>query len=152
MVPPRKSFAVCGGVCHGILAHPLYNRFAPANSQRIQFFPKIEDTDLWSIKTKCHAVLLPIGTGRGSNLKTAEALVLGKWVIATPIAMRGYDAFLEAEGLIIANDSLAFRRAIAQALRDPLPTISEGSRTAREALYWDRCFADSALRSSIVSL
>ena len=151
MVPPRKSIAVCGGVCPGILEHPLYQRFVAANSQRIHFFPKIEDPELWSIKMKCHAVLLPIGTGRGSNLKTAEALVLGKWVIATSIAMRGYEAFLGVEGLIIANDSGEVRRAIAQVLRSPPPPVSEKSRQAREALYWDRCFADSDLIRSVTS-
>jgi glycosyltransferase involved in cell wall biosynthesis len=152
MVPPRKSIAVCGGVGPGILEHPVYQRFVTANSQRIQFFPKIEDPELWSIKTKCHAVLLPIGTGRGSNLKTAEALVLGKWIIATPVAMRGYHAFLETEGLIIANDSVGFRRATAQALCSPLPSVSEKSRRAREALYWDRCFADGGLVRDVTSL
>ena len=145
MVPPRKSIAICGGACHGIFNHPLFQRFVAANSQRCHFFSEIDDPDLWSIKMKCHAVLLPIGTGRGSNLKTAEALVLGKWVIATSVAMRGYEAFLDAEGLVIANDSVSFRRAIAQALHSPLPPIDNKSRQAREALYWDRCFTDSSL-------
>ena len=152
MTPPARSIAVCGGVCDGILNHHLYRRFMAANSARIHLFPRIEDEELWSIKTKCHVVLLPIGTGRGSNLKTAEALMLGKWVIATSIAMRGYEDFLDIEGLIIANDSVGFRRAIAQALRSPPPSISDKSRQVREALYWDRCFGDSGLVLNFTSL
>jgi hypothetical protein len=72
-------------------------------------------------------------------------------VIATSIALRGYEHFLEAEGLIIANDSVAFRRAIGRALRSAPPTISEKSRQAREVLYWDRCFADSGWAQYVTS-
>jgi glycosyltransferase involved in cell wall biosynthesis len=145
MVPPLKSIAVCGGVCDGIRNHPSYQRFLVANSRRVEFFPEIDDAELWAIKTACHVVALPIDTGGGSNLKTAEALALGKWIVATSVAMRGYERFLNAEGLIIANDTAAFRRAIAQALRSPLLTISEASRNAREAVHWDRCFAASGM-------
>jgi glycosyltransferase involved in cell wall biosynthesis len=145
MVPPVKSIAVCGGVSNGILGHPAYQRFLTANSRRVHFFPEIEDSELWSVKAACHVVALPIDTGGGSNLKTAEALALGKWTVATPVAMRGYEGFMDAEGLIIANDSISFRRAIAQALRSPPLAISDASRRAREAVYWDRCFEASGL-------
>ena len=145
MVPPIKSIAVCGGVCEGILSHPSYQRFLTANARRVHFFPEIEDPELWAVKTACHVVALPIDTGGGSNLKTAEALALGKWIVATTVAMRGYEQFSGAEGLIIANDSASFRRAIAQALQSPPLNISEASRHGREAVYWDRCFAESGL-------
>jgi hypothetical protein len=152
MVPPVKSIAVCGGVCDGISTHPLYLKFLTANSLRVHFFPKIEDSELWTMKTSCHVVALPIATGAGSNLKTAEALTLGKWVVATPVALRGFESFLDAEGLIVANDAAAFRRSVGLALRSPPLTISEGSRKRREALYWDRCFGDSGMVSQALAL
>jgi glycosyltransferase involved in cell wall biosynthesis len=145
MVPPVKSIVVCGGVCDGILRHPSYQRFLTANSLRVHFFPEIDDAELWGVKTACHAVALPIDTGGGSNLKTAEALALGKWVIATPVAMRGYENFMDAEGLIIANDTPSFRRAVAQALRSSPLAVHEASRAARKAVYWDCCFEASGL-------
>jgi glycosyltransferase involved in cell wall biosynthesis len=152
MVPPVKSIAVCGGLCDGIANHPVYQEFLAANSRRIHFFPTIDDSELWSIKTSCHVVALPIATGAGSNLKTAEALTLGKWIVATPTALRGFEAFLDAEGLIVADDPTMFRRAIGQTLRSPPLTISDASRTAREALYWDRGFADSGLAPRVLAL
>lgn len=145
MVPPVKSIAVCGGVCGGILTHSSYQRFLTANSRRVELFPEIEDSELWAVKAACHVVALPIDTGGGSNLKTAEALALGKWIVATTVAMRGYESFMGAEGLIIANDNASFRRAIAQTLRSPPLAISEASRRAREAVYWDRCFEASGI-------
>jgi glycosyltransferase involved in cell wall biosynthesis len=146
MMPPVKSLAVCGGMSDGINNHPSYQRFQAANSSRIQFFPRIEDSVLWALMSSSHGALLPLGTGRGSSLKTAEALVLGKWIVATSVAMRGFEAFLGSEGLIVADDSVAFRLAIATALRSPPLVISEKSRKAREALHWDRCFGDGDLK------
>jgi hypothetical protein len=152
MVPPVKSIAVCGGVCDGILRHPSYQRFLTANSRRVHFFPEIDDPELWAVKTASHVVALPIDTGGGSNLKTAEALALGKWIVATTVAMRGYESFMGVEGLVIANDGVSFRRAIAQALRSPPLAITEASRGAREAVYWDRCFATSGLAGHLTRL
>jgi glycosyltransferase involved in cell wall biosynthesis len=152
MVPPVKSIAVCGGVCDGILRHPSYQRFLTANSRRVHFFPEIDDPELWAVKTASHVVALPIDTGGGSNLKTAEALALGKWIVATTVAMRGYESFMGVEGLVIANDGVSFRRAIAQALRSPPLAITEASRGAREAVYWDRCFETSGLAGHLTRL
>ena len=145
MVPPVKSIAVCGGVSNGILGHPAYQRFLAANSLRVHFFPEIDDAELWAVKAASHVVALPIDTGGGSNLKTAEALALGKWIVATSVAMRGYENFMDAEGLIIANDTSSFRRALAKGLRSPPLSISDASRLRREAVYWDRCFDGSGV-------
>jgi glycosyltransferase involved in cell wall biosynthesis len=149
MVPPVKCLAICGGVSEGVFHHHLYRRFGAANSARTHFFPKIDDSELWAMKAACHVVALPIDTGGGSNLKTAEALSLGKWIVASPVAMRGYENYLNAEGLIIAKDSVAFRTAVARALRSAPPVVSRESRYAREALYWDRCFNDTQLARRI---
>ncbi|MGB9366393.1 MAG: glycosyltransferase [Xanthobacteraceae bacterium] len=152
MVPPVKSIAVCGGLGDGIFNHRLYRRFLAAHSARIHFFPEIEDPELWAMKAACHVVALPIATGAGSNLKTAEALTLGKWIVATPVALRGFADFLGADGLIAEQDPILFRKAIGQTLRSPPPTITEASRKAREALYWDRCFGDSPLGPRLLAL
>jgi Glycosyltransferase Family 4 len=150
--PPLKSVAVCGGVADGIRVHPAFQRFAAANSARVHFFPTIDDDELWAIKDACHAVMLPILTGGGSNLKAAEALTLGKWVIATPMALRGFESFMDAEGVILAKDRHAFRRALAQTLKKPVLQISNASRKAREGLYWDALFTDSSLAQQLSQL
>jgi glycosyltransferase involved in cell wall biosynthesis len=124
--------------------HPEFQRYHAANSCRVEFFADISDSDLAVIKQCCHGVLLPISEGGGSNLKTAEALTLGKWVIATSISLRAFEAYAN-DGVIVANNPAEFRHAIRQVLQRPPAVISDGDRLARDALYWDRCFVDSEL-------
>jgi hypothetical protein len=144
-VPPTTSIAICGGIAAPLVNHPEYQRYQAANAKRVQFFFDISDSELSAIKQYCHGVFLPIRSGGGSNLKTAEALVLERWVVATSTALRGFEMFSNAEGVIVANTSADFRKAMRQVLERPSLEISERSRAARDALYWDRCFADSDL-------
>ena len=148
-VPPAKSIAICGGVAQHVIRHPEYQQYVTANSVRVEFLPDIDDADLWAIKQSCHGVLLPIRSGGGSNLKTAEALALGKWTIGTVVALRGYESLAGAEGLIIANDRSSFRHAIRDVLLRPPLQLTERDRIAREALFWDRCFADSGVSRAL---
>jgi glycosyltransferase involved in cell wall biosynthesis len=150
--PPSPSIAVCGGVARGIVAHPAYNRFAASNGSRVRFFPEIEDDELWAVKNACHAAMLPILSGGGSNLKTAEALALGKWVVATPKALRGFESFTNADGVILADARRSFGRALAHVLRMPPLRISDVARKARDDLYWDRVFATSTLSEELARL
>ena len=142
--PPAKCIAICGGMAAAVRRHPEFQRYHAANSCRVEFFADISDSDLAVIKQCCHGVLLPISEGGGSNLKTAEALTLGKWVIATSISLRAFEAYAN-DGVIVANNPVEFRHAIRQVLQRPPAVISDDVRLARDALYWDRCFVDSDL-------
>jgi len=139
-VPPEKTFAMCGGAAGGIFRDPRYQKFLSANSERVHFFEKIDDGDLAFLKSHAHAVLLPINFGGGSNLKTAEALASGKWVIATPTSMRGYEEFIDEPGVVIAADRRAFRRAVMEVWRKPPLELTAAARDRRESVYWDRRF------------
>ncbi|CAN7314064.1 glycosyltransferase [Caulobacter sp. LjRoot300] len=152
MAPPEKRFAVCGGVSDGIFNSRQYQRFLIANSERLHFFPDISDDDLSALKAACHVVLLPIQFGGGSNLKTAEALASNKHVIATSTAMRGFDAFRDAPGVVIADTPETFRRAIAQVFKQPSLKLKKKDLLLRETVYWDRGFADSTLANDVRAL
>lgn len=144
--PPTKTVAVCGGMSGGIQDRPEYRRFAAANGARIQFFPEIEDDELWALKKATHGCLLALPSASGgTSLKTAEALTLGKWIVASAGGLRGFEEFADAEGVIRADNRTDFRRAMAQVLRSDPIEISPQSRARREALFWDRCFSDSGL-------
>jgi glycosyltransferase involved in cell wall biosynthesis len=144
-VPPVPSFAICGGVAQCILDHAEYRRYLEANSKRVQFFADISDSELSAIKRQCHGFFLPIRGGGGTNLKTAEALALGKWVVATSTALRGFETFLSADGVLIADSRADFRAAARHVLERPPLELTHAARAARDALYWDRCFDDSEL-------
>lgn len=149
-VPPRKSVAVCGGLCEELARSEVYQRYVSGNTERVQFYPNVSDPDLWALRRDCHAIVLPIHFGGGSNLKTAEALVSGKWIVATTTALRGYESFRDAPGMIIADTPDAFRTAMIDVLkRDPL-VLHDGDRRAREVLHWEEGLrasgAEGALR------
>lgn len=148
-VPPIPSFAICGGIAGPVRDHPEYQRYLAANSKRVQFFADISNAELSAIKQSCHGVFLPIRSGGGTNLKTAEALALGKWVVASSTALRGFETFLSAEGAVIADTPADFRRAMREVLQRPRLELTERSRVARDALYWDRCFDDSELSKAL---
>lgn len=64
---------------------------------------------------KSDAVLLPIRVGGGTNLKTAEALLSGKAIIATSRAFRGFEEYMRHDLVSIADGAEAFRDAMEQA-------------------------------------
>jgi glycosyltransferase involved in cell wall biosynthesis len=62
----------------------------------------------------CDAVILPVTNGGGTNLKTAEALLSGKPVIATKVAFRGYERCLSAPEVFIDDDAREFYHHMVQ--------------------------------------
>ena len=57
-----------------------------------------------------HCIVLPLTQGGGTNLKTAEALWSGKYIVATTVAMRGFERFIGASGILVADEPSAFKR------------------------------------------
>lgn len=147
--PPRKHFAICGGCSEGIFKDNRYGRRLLAHSERVHFFPDVDDADLWCLKAAAHVMLLPIEFGGGSNLKTAEALASGKWVVATSTALRGFEQFAQAPGVLVADTPEAFRAAIVDAIGRPPLQLTAAERKAREAVHWDRGFEDSGFEAMV---
>jgi len=89
---------------------------------------------LHALLANARAVLLPIGEGGGTNLKTAEALLSGRPVVATPLSLRGFAPFADAPGLAVAADPAAFQ---AEARRRLLEVAQPTQRHPRAAeLTW----------------
>jgi hypothetical protein len=63
--------------------------------------------------------LLPITQGEGSNLKTAEALLSGKPIVATSHSFRGYEEFQYLPHITIADDPREVKAAIWRNMRRP---------------------------------
>jgi hypothetical protein len=86
------------------------------------------------------ALLLPIQYGGGSNVKTAEALLSRRPVIAAGAAMRGFDAFREVPGVTIADESVDFGIAMLAALDRPYKSLGAGHPTL-SSLLWESTVA-----------
>jgi Glycosyl transferases group 1 len=74
---------------------------------------------------QAHALILPIGEGAGTNLKTAEALVSGRPVIATPMSLRGFEAHARHPCLQLADTPAAFEAAMQGALACRNPDLHD---------------------------
>ncbi|MDR1032762.1 MAG: hypothetical protein LBL84_01975 [Candidatus Nomurabacteria bacterium] len=88
-------------------------------------------------------ILLPITEGGGSNLKTAEAIVSGKKIVATSKAFRSFEKFKALPWVSIVDKPSEFRSAIIDALgnsNDPRKNLQAHPET--NDVLWDNCLKD----------
>ncbi|MFJ2713335.1 hypothetical protein ACIOZM_20990 [Pseudomonas sp. NPDC087346] len=141
-IPPDSKLVVVGSVCEHLEATLRNSRWGALNLSRLQLLYMLSDEDLDAVKTLAHAFLLPIPHGGGSNIKTAEAIYSGKYVIGTESAFRGFEQYLSLPELTIAKTSSEFHTAIRARLCGPKQLSLEGAnRTSRESLTWTRCLS-----------
>jgi hypothetical protein len=119
--------------------------------------PDIEDATFWlrafsagrlseerlgALIEQCDIMLLPITEGGGSNLKTAEAILADKKVIATSHALRSFEWFKDFPNVWVADSRRDFQKSIREALEAPLRgRTAEQTRLARQ-VQRDNCLAE----------
>lgn len=96
----------------------------------------VSDAELRGLLQSAHCIFLPMTSGGGTNLKTAEALWSGRPVVATTTAMRGFEAFQEAGGVTVCRDKGEFLSALQRQMAAPRFEIDREERNARSALIW----------------
>ncbi len=151
-LPPEKTFAVCGGVSEGVYKSEAYLANHESYSRRVQFFPEITDGHLAWVRDNAHVVVLPIKDGGGSNLKTAEALVSGNWIVASKKALRSFEEFGSDPGVLTADTPSQFAEAMVYAYHQSKLELNETQKNRRRQLYWENCFDGSTLSKAILSL
>jgi len=141
-IPPSSRFVVAGSV--GVHLHEILSksRWRDINLSRLIILGMLDDQDLAAVKALTHGFLLPILAGGGSNIKTAEALYSGKYVICTPASLRGFDAYRSLPEVTVAESPAQFQAAIRAVLCSaPAAPITPQSKGIREGLLWDHCLA-----------
>jgi hypothetical protein len=119
--------------------------------------PNIEDATFWlrafsagrlseerlgALIEQCDIMLLPITEGGGSNLKTAEAILANKKVIATNHALRSFEWFKHFPNVWVADSQRDFQASIREALQAPFHgRTAEQTRLAQQ-VKWDNCLAE----------
>ncbi len=128
------QIVVVGGVC---------NLFRDSLSKIIQkqvlLLGILNEEDLSAILALAHGVIIPITIGGGSNLKTAEALLTGKYVLGTTKSFRGFENYLSAPGVLIGDTPQEFQQAMVKIF--DLPPSDFNSRCG-EDLTWHYNLAD----------
>lgn len=137
-IPPDSRLVVAGSVSEHIYRIFEKSRWHTLNLSRLQVLNVLSPSDLAAVKTLAHAFILPLPYGGGSNIKTAEALYSGAYVIGTTAAFRGYEDFMRLPEIFVTNSPADYQRIIPAVLQRPL-LVSENSTELRISLRWEHC-------------
>lgn len=139
-VPPEARMVVAGGAGRSLATDPRLSRTGSLKGQFIDA-GHVSESVLRGLLATAHVIVLPITSGGGTNLKTAEALWAGRRVVATPTAMRGFEKFSEAVGVHVAGESSSFLHAVREAFLRPGLQIDKRERETRSAVLWENTLA-----------
>jgi len=108
-LPPETCLAVAGGMNALLTADDRFQRMPLLNREFLRSFGVVPEDQLQALLYHARTILLPITEGGGTNLKTAEALMWLKPVVAMKPAMRGYEDAAGLSGVFVADDPQEFR-------------------------------------------
>ena len=91
--------------------------------------------NLDALLDNAQCIILPITDGGGTNLKTAEAIYSNKPIVATTKAMRGFESFMNADGVWISDNEVEFKSNIRSAMALDSTKIS---RKNRDTVIWEK--------------
>jgi glycosyltransferase involved in cell wall biosynthesis len=134
--PDRHAVAVAGRVGAALRRQ---RRWSAAFEQgRIVDLGVLPRDRLAQAIAHAHALILPIGDGAGTNLKTAEALVSGRPIVATPMSLRGFEAHAQHPCLHLADTPAAFEVAMQCALAQRAADLPDARA---QSLLWPQTLA-----------
>jgi glycosyltransferase involved in cell wall biosynthesis len=135
-LPPTARIHVAGSMSSQVLTEPSIARHYSVNASRLILRGFLNMNELVATMQAARAVLVPIFTGEGSNLKSADALACGRPVIMTRRATRGYEDVIEIdpEGISVVEDARDFREAMRVAF-ESRPTFEVGAQRSGK-LSW----------------
>jgi hypothetical protein len=134
--PLPGLLAICGGV--GTLLEP-HRRTDPL-IRDTRMFGIVDAPILDALLLRASVILLPKTRGGGSNLKTSEALLTGRPVVATTRAFVGFEPWAQAPSVTIEDDPMLFWRHVARHLSEPAKHRSLHDGFCDE-LLWPTCVA-----------
>ena len=107
-MPPNAQIVVAGSLAAALIDHwgQIRNRWG---QPCVEFIPEVSDSELTQLLDESNVILLPIAYGGGTNLKTAEALVAGRPIVASHQAFRGFEGFTGDSGVKIAQSNMEFK-------------------------------------------
>lgn len=135
---PDECLIIAGAAGEAIASNERVFKSAKL-AERTTIAGVVEESTLAALIYHAHCIILPLTQGGGTNLKTAEALLSGKHVVATPIAMRGFESFLAAPGVHVREGAPAFKRKLRDVMAMPPVELTEDQVAARRKLLWAEC-------------
>lgn len=103
---------------------------------------RLSEERLGALIEQCDIMLLPITEGGGSNLKTAEAILANKKVIATNHALRSFEWFKHFPNVWVADSRRDFQKSIQEALEAPFYNRTTEQAQHAQRVRWDNCLTE----------
>lgn len=135
---PDVRFHLLGSVCDAVLR-------APTN---VQLWGVVDETTKSAVMQTCALALNPMVSGSGSNVKLADYLGNGLFVVTTEFGQRGYPSAVQPH--IVVTPVEGFSGAIRLALKDSTK-LTDKARADRRELF-DRELAMHGLARRFVKL
>jgi hypothetical protein len=136
---PNFKIVFVGSICESIKTLYSNNLLSALNFSRMEFYGILPEEDLNAIKDLAQIFILPIISGEGSNLKTAEALYSMKYILATKQAMRGYESYLDKRVCIFDSPATFDRQLKKIGKLNKLNIQSLRKLANRSNLTWSSC-------------
>jgi glycosyltransferase involved in cell wall biosynthesis len=137
---PDEKLVVAGGASYAIAGDPRVHRSAKL-AEKTTTAGMVSQACLEGLLDQASCIVLPITQGSGTNLKTAEALWSGKHIVATTVAMRGFERFMNAPGVHLGDEPASFKQALRRAMSAAPITLSQDDLSARQSVLWQNCLA-----------
>lgn len=109
--------------------------------QRAYSAGRLSQDSLDALIQTADVIILPITEGGGSNLKTAEAIIADKKIVATDHALRSFEWFRDFPNVWIANDRNTFQTAILEAVNTQKTERNTEQSTKAQDVDWDHTLA-----------
>jgi len=133
---PSEKLVIVGSAGAAIEQSAELNKSA-CLSERILSTGMLNTDCLAALLDRAHCIVLPITQGGGTNLKTAEAIWAGHYVLATTIAMRGFEQYINTPGVYIADTATEFKKALRHIMALPPLKLKEKEQKQRESVLWN---------------
>lgn len=144
-LPFDARLFMIGGICD-YFENNIREEYNPVHLtfwQRVIACGRLSEDRMNALISLADVIVLPITEGGGSNLKTAEAVLANKAVVATSHAFRSFEELKSLPNIYIADTKPAFQAAVAKALREPLKARTAGQEALAESVLWKNCLKDA---------
>lgn len=135
---PDEKLIVAGGASWAIAGDKRVHESAKL-AEKVVVAGIVSQPCLEGLLDGTQCIVLPITQGGGTNLKTAEALWSGKYIVATTIAMRGFEQFIGEKGVYIADDATLFKQTLRCVMQMEPLQLSTDDIEARRVVLWSSC-------------
>jgi hypothetical protein len=107
----------------------------------------VDPAVLDALLARAAVILLTKTRGGGSNVKTSEALLARRPVVATRLAFVGFEGWRDLLGVAIANEPTLYWKLVARQLTCPQVIAPPWDLDRRDDLLWQACLAPMMVAS-----